>query len=521
MRELISVRPVVSAVVLLMLVACAGAQQATVIAPASMPSVAGNPSSLVVIPEVESVNGVAALSLIAQFDSAGRPAFFYQGSEVAPTIRVHPGDTIELTYVNHLPQYCSPGIESDTNLHFHGLTTAPVQPGDEVITTNATPGSTYTYTVRIDADQPPGLYWYHPHPHGLTNWEVGNGMAGAIVVEGIADEVPSTAGLRERVIVLRALPNDSSVAGSELLPAQAKMKRLAGMRSTADDACSNTPESDHTVTINGQTTAAIGIQPGERQLWRILNASGARTFDLAIPGAQLQLVGEDGVPLTDYAGGPQWQNVSDVVIPPAGRAEIVVTGPAQPEPIVSNCYDSGPAGDPDPQIVLGSTVNDNGTSATARVAKPMGLRMKQAYRVPPPAPVAERLLHFQEDLTGTHFFINGATYDPSAAPMYTVMAGTTEEWTLENDTDEIHDFHIHQVHFIVESINGVPNPLPHWVDTINIPAQQHGAQGYQVTPSSVKVLVDFRDPVIRGTFLFHCHLTEHEDGGMMAKIVAQ
>jgi len=510
--------------VLIFLIGCGGGH-ATAPAVATQAPLPGNPSTLPVISEVTSSNGIAALSLTAALDPAGRPAFFWQGSEVAPTIRVQPGDEIHLHYQNNLPLYCGLGLISDSNLHFHGLTTAPNQPGDEVIATNAAPGSSFDYVVKINPDQPPGLYWYHAHPHGLTNWEVGNGMAGAIVVEGIADEVPSLAGLRERVIVLRDPPNDPSVAASETAPQLAKMRRMAALRSAADTSsstsCPAIAETTKTPTINGVTMATIGIQPGERQLWRIVNASGQRHFDLAIPGVQLQLVAQDGVPLVDYAGATPTQSVSDVVIPPAGRAEVVVTGPSGAQPLVSNCYNAGPAGDPNPEIALGVLVNDGGVTATARVRKPLGLRMKLAYRVAPPPPTVQRTIHFQEDSSGTRFFINGAAYDPAGSPAYTVTAGTTEEWTVENDTDEVHAFHIHQVHFIVESTNGVPNPTPHWLDMVDVPPQAHGVQSYQITPSTVKLLIDFRDPVIRGTFLFHCHLTEHEDNGMMAKVAAQ
>lgn len=509
------------------LAACGGAGARST--PPSTPTLPTNAVNLVSIPEVDSVNGVASLTLTAQYDSNDRPAFFYSGNEVAPTIRVHPGDTIQLTYVNNLPEFCGLGIVSNSNLHFHGLTTSPNQPGDEVILTNAAPGSSYTYIVVIDPDQPPGMYWYHPHPHGLTNWEIGNGMGGAIVIEGIADEIPSLAGLRERVIVLRDVFDDPSVSVAEGDDEARRQARVAAFRRAQDDdgggggqgsssLCA--PETDKTPTINGAPTASIGIQPGERQLWRVLNASGVRHFDLQIPGEQLQLVAQDGVPLVDYtgAGGVQSLMVSDIVIPPAGRAEFVVTGPSAPTPLISKCYNAGPIGDPNPQVTLGQLYNDYGTTSTARVARPMGLRMKQSYRVPPPPPSTTRVVHLQE--TDTAFYINGVTYSTAAPSMFTVKTGTTEQWTVENDTDEVHDFHTHQVHFIVLATNGIPNPTPHWVDTVDVPWQTYTPQG-ATNPSTVTILVDFRDPVIAGTFLFHCHITDHEDGGMMAKITAQ
>jgi FtsP/CotA-like multicopper oxidase with cupredoxin domain len=483
------------------------------------------PPALPTIPEVTSVNGVAALTLVAQFDSDARPAFFYNGVEVAPTIRVAPGDTIKIHFINNLPAFCAPGVASDSNLHFHGFTTSPNAPGDDVVDVLAAPGSTYDYTVAVNTDQPPGLYWYHTHPHGLSSWEVGNGMGGAIVIEGIANYVPSTAGLRERVIILRDIPNDNSFAAGE----SAHLRRLAAAKRNPEDtdtggnACA--PETDATPTINGLQQASIGIRPGETQLWRVLNASGHRHFDLSLGGAQMTIVAQDGVPISTYPGAPQTIAQTDIVIPPAGRAEFLVTGSTAPMTLTSLCFHSGVVGDDDPQIVLGQLANDaswsnpdNQTTET-RVRKPLAnLRRSQYYATTMPPPVAERTIHFQEDANG--FYLNGAAYSPTAAPAIVAQHGTTEEWTLENDTQEVHDFHIHQVHFIVESVNGVSVPNPHWYDTIVMPPEGVGVQG-QLIPSETKVLIDFRDPVIVGTFVYHCHILDHEDGGMMAKIQVQ
>jgi FtsP/CotA-like multicopper oxidase with cupredoxin domain len=212
-----------------------------------------------------------------------------------------------------------------------------------------------------------------------------------------------------------------------------------------------------------------------------------------------------------------------VVIPPGGRSEFLVTGPSSPQALVSHCYNSGPAGDANPAIVLGTLINDNGTSSTETTSvrvrgKLAVIRKPLFYRQPLPAPVAEHTIHFQEDSNG--FYLNGAQYSASAPPSIVSNVGTVEEWTLENDTDEVHDFHPHQVHFVVESVNGVPVPNPHWLDSYDIVPQGHGASG-QVIPSQTKVLMDFRDPVIKGTFVYHCHILDHEDGGMMAKIQLQ
>ncbi|HXF33077.1 MAG TPA: multicopper oxidase domain-containing protein, partial [Candidatus Acidoferrales bacterium] len=91
-------------------------------------------------------------------DRSGRPAFFWQGNEVAPTIRVRPGDRITLHYVNDLPEICGLGLISDSNLHFHGLTASPAVHSDDVIATKVEPGRSFDYVIAIGHDQPPGLY---------------------------------------------------------------------------------------------------------------------------------------------------------------------------------------------------------------------------------------------------------------------------------------------------------------------------------------------------------------------------
>jgi FtsP/CotA-like multicopper oxidase with cupredoxin domain len=486
------------------------------------------PPPLPAIPEVVSNNGVAAFSLEARFDDNGRPSFFSNGKKGAPTVRVQPGDVIRLHFQNSLPLYCAVGVVSNANLHFHGFSSAPVRPGDEVIATNAAPGGAVDYEVRINPDQPPGLYWYHPHPHGLSSYEVGNGMAAAIVVEGIAAEVPAAQGLRERVIVLGALPNDNSfAAGEDAIRRRAAARRRAiqgagrGLRDSDEGGAPCAPDPNTTVTINGLPLAAIGIKPGEKELLRVINASGHRYFDLAVDGQSLNLIAQDGVPLHDYPGGPQSLTVPDVVIPPAGRAEFIVTGGSRPAALISKCFNTGSAGDPAPEVALGVLADDSTWTQNAssppvtRVRAPSALKRSRFYRVALPGAAAQRTIHFSEDDNG--FYLDGKRYDPAGSPDVVARSGTVEEWTLVNDSFEVHDFHIHQAHFVVESVNGAAEPSPHWVDTVNLPPQGTGVQG-QLHPSVVKVLIDLRDPTIRGTFLYHCHILDHEDGGMMAKI---
>jgi suppressor of ftsI len=484
---------------------------------ASARATAMNAPDLPALPEVSSAGGIAALSVTSKLDAAGRPAFFWNGAEVAPTIRLRPGEEIHFHYENDLPQTCGFGLVSDSNLHFHGLASEPKAPGDDVLTTNVRPGRAFDYVVKIGREQPPGLYWYHPHPHGLTNWEIGNGMSGAIVVEGIADAAPGVAGLHERVIVLRDIPHDPSL-GAALAPdpkrvIPAPSNQMAGDQDDQFDAPCGVETSSQT-TINGIPAATLGIRPGERQLWRVLNASAHRHFDLQVPGVPLTLVAQDGVPLQYYRGERASETRWHVIIPPGGRAEFAITGPRRPQMLYSLCFDTGPGGDENPGAILGE-LDDEDTSNLPRVPARFGLTVPALYRDTTATPVRHRALRLSED--DKRFYINGVSYRPSLAPLFTVRAGTTEEWTIENTSSEVHVFHLHQVHLALESVNGRTNRDRHWIDVVDVPPATIG-KNKRVVPSRVRILVDFRDPNVRGVFPVHCHMADHEDGGMMATI---
>ena len=104
-----------------------------------------------------------------------------------------------------------------------------------------------------------------------------------------------------------------------------------------------------------------------------------------------------------------------------------------------------------------------------------------------------------------------------APPAVVARSGTVEQWDVLNRTDEVHDFHIHQVHFLLVATGGRDPGDRRWFDTVNVPPRTRKPDGSYV-PGSVRILVDFRDPVVRGTFVFHCHILDHEDHGMMATI---
>ena len=141
------------------------------------------------LPQAHPESRVVSLTLHAAVNAQGRDSFSYEGKNIAPVIRVLPGHTLKIDYENDLPLHSTESCaispcKNMTNLHFHGLEISPQSPQDDVIDMMAMPGDTLHYAVKIPADHPPGLFWYHTHPHGESHRQALDGMSGAIVIEG-------------------------------------------------------------------------------------------------------------------------------------------------------------------------------------------------------------------------------------------------------------------------------------------------------------------------------------------------
>jgi suppressor of ftsI len=282
---------------------------------------------------------------------SGRSAFSFQGIEVPPVIRAAPGTKIEINFVNEMSsssrETCVDGTcRNMTNLHFHGLHVSPDAPQDDVISMMAMPGQSLHYAVDVPLDQPPGLYWYHTHPHGESYQQSLDGMSGAIVVEGIARYVPQVAGMTEQILVLRdfALDEDASSAGT-----------LSKVVSRSHTRCGEaTGQPARIFTVNGVIRPKIQISPGERQFWRIVNASPDLYADLEIDSAVMKLVAMDGMPLAFHDPDRRQEDVQHILLAPAGRVEAIVEGPKHVvnASLRSRCVDTGPDGDPNPAMVI-------------------------------------------------------------------------------------------------------------------------------------------------------------------------
>lgn len=468
-------------------------------------------------PVVQSVNGVAKVALDVNWRLATQlPQFSFKGqTQTAPTIRVNPGDTILLDVTDHLPP--GGGEKFNINVHFHGIGSSPRAPGDDVLGMLAQPGQTLHYVVHIPESQEPGLYWYHPHVHGHTNYQVGEaGMSGAIIVNGLARHIPGLAKLRQHVIIVR-----DNVFGDAARQSSDDMDGMSDMDATRPQVINNEPcgpEFGATTTLNNAYRPTITMAPGEKQFFRLINATGHKTLKLAVDGSKLEVVAIDGFPLDAWHGTPPTLTESTAIVPPAARLEFVVTGPrTHNAKFLTLCYDTGPAGDRDPQLELAVLIpRQTGSARQSGAAEPLraGVPLPESFytsRLPPVS--AHRVVVFSEG--NKHFFINHKAFSMSDPPMFVVHTGTVEEWLVRNITGEVHDFHIHQLHFVVKEVNGVKVLHPHWADTALIPhVQKNGKAG------TLLMLMDFRDPVIKGTFVFHCHILDHEDHGMMAKIQA-
>ena len=499
-------------------------------------------------------------------DGTVRYCYLLADGTQAPTLRLAPGDLLVLTLANELQELapsapmphartrtspvrardpCHSGEMSalSTNLHFHGLTVPPVCHGDDVLKTSIQPGDApFEYRLRIPADEPPGLYWYHPHIHGFSSAEVTGGASGALIIEGIERAEPHIAGMPERVLVIRDQPllnPDAPPSPHEPVVPRMLIDRDGDAANTgtgfgkpARDLSLN----DVPVPYPDYPPASIRMRPGERQLWRVVNASAITYLNLAVMLERrpqpLGIVALDGVPLNangNESNAFEWRD--HVGLPPGGRVEFLVDGPPPGVPalLVTRAVDTGLGGENDPNRRLATIVADvDAPEPRARLpASPQPLPRGTLPWLGDVAPVRVRKLYFSEKLSdpknpnsAAQFYITveGRTpkaFDPSSTePDIVVRQGDVEDWIIENRSTELHAFHIHQLHFLMLDWSGVPVNEPFLRDTVNVPY----LTGAMLQYPSVRLRMDFRDPNIVGTFVYHCHVLEHEDGGMMGVI---
>ena len=501
-------------------------------------------SSITQPQDLFSEHGVLRVSLTYEttVDQNGNTLFCFMtnGGAESPTLHVHPGDRLAINLKNNVPAPASnmtmnamPGMTvsgkpsstcgavtmttASVNIHYHGTNTPPTCHQDEVIHTMINSGETFQYDVQFPLDEPPGLYWYHPHIHGMSEAAVQGGASGALIVEGIQRINPELAGLPQQVLIVR----DNLVPGNPT---------PGGNIPSWDVSLNFVP-----VAWPAFTPAVIQMKPGEKQLWRVLNASADTIIDLQLKydgtPQPLEVVALDGVPTGSQDGTSRGKRLlqTDVLLAPAARAEFIVTGPSssvKSATLMTLNVDTGPDGDNDPTRAIAAVkVSDDAPEPPLNIPYVFDPPHRQRFaELEKEKPTAERTLYFSEVLSDpddpnspTNFFItvDGQTptlFSPDNPPAIVTTQGSVEDWTIENRSMENHEFHIHQIHFLLLEQNGVPVNNGQFLDMIQVPYWP-GTGPYP----SVKVRMDFRGPLV-GDFVYHCHILGHEDNGMMAII---
>ncbi|HSO15256.1 MAG TPA: multicopper oxidase family protein [Arthrobacter sp.] len=437
-------------------------------------------------PELRSADGRLQLTLDAapgQVELGGRQAgaLCYNGTVPGPTLRLRPGDELAIRLVNSL--------DEPTNLHVHGLHVSPQANGDNVFVAVG-PGEGFDYSYRLPPDHPPGVYWYHPHHHGMVAGQIFAGLFGAIIVED-PEAIPVN---RERVLLV----SDTTLDSAGNIAAVSPMERMAGREGEL-------------LLLNGQSSPLLSARPGERERWRIVNACVARFVRLRLDGQQLQLLGLDSGRFADP------ETVNELLLAPGNRADLLLTAAAGESVLQALPHNRGGM----PGMMGQGRAPARGTAALATVrvdgepgAPPGAVSARPALEDLRSAPVAARRQlvlamgggpgGMGGGMGGMRFTINGREYS-GARTDTVVAAGSVEEWTLVNTSPMDHPFHLHVWPMQLVEDNGRVLDSVDLRDVVNVRAN-----------GRVTVRIAFRD--FSGRSVYHCHILDHEDLGMMGVI---
>ena len=430
-----------------------------------------NPSVLVNIsklPKTVEVNITAAVTTLSLQPGVSSEVFAYNGRVPGPTLDVREGDLVIVHFRNDLPE--------PTTVHWHGIHLPfesdgspfhPIKPGET---------HDYVFTVRPGTA---GTYWYHPHPDRRTGFAIGKGLFGGIVVRAADDPLPS---MPEKLIILsdnRFLKN-----GSIDFP---------DPHSHHGGVDEENGREGPILFVNGQVMPTISIRSGETQRWRIVNGSAGRIYRIALSGHTFLHVGSDGGLFEKPI------EVKDILVTTGERVELLVRGTDPPgtRAVLQNLpYDryapqTRPTDWDTTRALL--TLQTTDEAPVTPVAIPAILR--KITPLDTTKVTAVRTVVFSQGL------INGKTMDMARVDVSTTV-GATEIWEIENIVGMDHPFHLHGFQFQVLDRDGVPEPYRSWKDMLNIPRH-----------TSARIIVRYDD--YPGKWMFHCHILDHEDHGMM------
>jgi FtsP/CotA-like multicopper oxidase with cupredoxin domain len=447
-----------------------------------------SPSRTARSPRLTSQGGLLAVDLTAaptRVPLAGRTAALlsYNQQVPGPVWEAQAGDTVQVNFANQLT--------ATTNLHFHGLHIPPTGQADNAFLA-IPPGETQAYEFTLPVDHPGGLFWYHPHHHGSVAEQVFGGLAGAFVVRGAIDQIPEIQAAEEAILVLQDFDLNRWGQRREPMPIFRRWGREGNL-----------------ITVNGDRAPTLTLPPTGLLRLRLLNASPSRMYRLHLVNHPWYLMGLDGGALPAPT-----QLDADLLLAPGERADLLVPGTQEPGryELMSLPYDRG-IGD----MMAGMAQGTHGRGRMGHFgSEPVAIAhltygeaaksvpLPQTLITPSPLPVPTQRREFVLDHgihQGQFFLINGQGFDHHRVDT-TVQLGTVEDWRIINNAGMDHPFHIHTNAFQVIRQNDQPFPFPALKDVVNVPAY-----------GSADLRIAFTD--FPGKTVYHCHILDHEDQGMM------
>jgi FtsP/CotA-like multicopper oxidase with cupredoxin domain len=389
-------------------------------------------------------------------------AWGYNGSVPGPVIEAHVGDVLEVRLTNRLSE--------PTTIHWHGLRVPSAMDGTDMAQHPIPSGESFTYRFTLpDA----GTFWYHPHSNETVQLE--RGLYGALIVRA-PDEPAFDA---ERIFVLDDVTLDGE---GQVAPPGGQLERHDGREGG-------------TRLLNGKAEPRLTIRAGQIERWRIVNAASARYVRLSIGGRPFHILGTGGgfleTPVT----------VSEVLLVPGDRVEIAV-GPFNEGDVLqvqSLPYNRG-TGAKRTERFATLRVEPGSHSKTVIPERLRTITPLIEGRGTPTREVRFTSRHSAEH--GVDFLINDETHH-RAEP---VTVGELQVWDILNESRIDHPFHLHGFFFQILERNGEPPAFRSWEDTVNVPAKG-------------QVRIAWVPDDRPGEWMYHCHILEHHEAGMMAHFV--
>lgn len=418
-------------------------------------------------PRVVEVNLEAAMGEWELSPGRRVHAMTYNGGVPGPTLEANVGDIVVVHFTNRL--------SVPTTVHWHGVRVPADMDGSPHSQAPVAPGGSFEYRFTVlDA----GTFWYHPHLTESVQME--RGLYGAIVVRGPSEPRADAEGVLLLDDVLLGVDGQIAPTGDLLEQHNGREGPL--------------------LLVNGRAGASLPIRAGQRQRWRIVNAGSARFYRLSLPGHRFTIVGSDGGLI------PTPRSVDELLLVPGDRVDVLVDGVAQPGSAVTMQnlpYARGHgAGITSPEDVL--IVRYVADSPVEVLAPPSsGPRID---RLPVEGVTAREVTfneHIDRDLERVVFTINDRSYPD--VPDIETHVGATEVWDLVNGSEMEHPFHLHGFSFQVLSRNGTSEADLSWEDTVQL-------RGHE------RLRIAFRPDNRPGHWMYHCHILEHVDNGMMATL---